>query len=97
MVITPVAGTYPMPVPPESDVEEILLLKSVKSDAARKPFTPVVACGMEMAFPVRDRGDENVRGFSRPRVLVAESVYPPAEFPTRRFPYTGAVVSPVPP
>ena len=31
LVMTPVAETYEMPVPPESEVEEILLLKVLKS------------------------------------------------------------------
>jgi hypothetical protein len=34
---------------------------------------------------------------TRPRDEVAVSVYPPDPFPTRMFPYEGAVVRPVPP
>ena len=43
LVMTPVPESYEIPVPPESDVEEILLLKVVKSVAERYPLVAVVA------------------------------------------------------
>ena len=49
LVITPVPELYEIPVPPESEVEEILLLKRVKSAALRYPFCERVAWLMERA------------------------------------------------
>ena len=74
LVITPVPETYEIPVPPESDVEEILLLKRVKSADERYPFCERVAWLILMAFPVRVSGVLKVRGFSRPSEEVAVRV-----------------------
>ena len=63
-----------MPVPPESEVEEILLLKVVKSVAERYPLVESVAWLILMAFPVRVSGVLKVRGFSRPSDEVAVRV-----------------------
>ena len=63
MVITPVAEVYEMPVPPESDVELILLLKVVKSVALRNPFCESVAWEMAKApvLELYDKGAEALK------------------------------------
>ena len=43
LVITPVPELYEIPAPPESDVLEILLLKTVKSPEAKKPLVERLA------------------------------------------------------
>ena len=51
----------------------------------------------EMLLPEYCIGYEVVKAVARPRELVAVSVYPPVELPTRSCPYVGAVEMPVPP
>ena len=45
LVITPVAELYAIPAPPESDEEEILLLKFVQSDEVSTPRLVALALG----------------------------------------------------
>jgi hypothetical protein len=97
VVKTPVVELYASGYTAESEVEEILLVKRVKSEDARYPFAPVVACVILIALPVRVRGALKVRALSRPSDEVAVRVYPPVAFPTRSCPYVGSVEIPVPP
>ena len=55
-VNTPVEELYASGYVAESDEEEILLLKVVKSADERYPLAPVVACAIERTFPVNERG-----------------------------------------
>jgi hypothetical protein len=60
LVMTPVAETYEMPVPPLREVEEILLLNVLKSVELRYPLAPVLLWVM-VTFPAaKRRGAEYV-------------------------------------
>src|SRR6266481_2350090 len=72
-----------MPVPPESEVEDILLLKVAKSVAERKPFCARVAWLIASVLPLKVSGAETVAEVSAPVPL-----------PVRMPP---SVVEPVPP
>ena len=64
LAMTPVEELYEMPDPPESEDEAILLLNVVQSAEARYPFVEPLACVIEIAFPERESGAENVSGNS---------------------------------
>ena len=62
--MTPVPELYEMTDAPESEEEEILLLKFVKSEAARHPLVAVDALSQVIAFTERVSPEEKVRMFS---------------------------------
>ena len=60
LVITPVEELYEIPLPPESEVEDILLLKKFQSVEERYPLLPLPACEIESVEPEKLSGAETV-------------------------------------
>ena len=83
LVITPVPEVYEMPVPPESEVLEILLLKLWKSADERYPFCDAVPCCIERVLLEKVSGEEII-------VVCTAPVAFPERIPER-------VLEPVPP
>ena len=71
--MTPVPELYEIPVPPERDVEEILLLKVVKSVAERYPLAPVVAWLIARVPALKVSGEETVVAATTPEAFVERS------------------------
>jgi hypothetical protein len=79
VLIWPVEPLYEMTDVPESELEEILLLKVLKSVSERYPFAATPDCVIVMAFTVRMSGAVNVRAFSKSVPAVAATTLPPVE------------------
>jgi hypothetical protein len=84
LVMTPVELLYEMPAPPERDVEDTLLLKTVQSAEERQPRVEPFAV-VHVTFPFAyERAPEKVvvaPEYTRP---VASTASPPAESEERR-------------
>ncbi len=74
--MTPVDELYEMTEAPESDVEEILLLKTPQSAAVRHPLVEMFATSQVIEFTERVSPDEKVRAFSKSTPAVAASTEP---------------------
>ena len=73
LVMTPVDELYPIPVPPERDEEDILLLKSVQSDAESAPACEPDAVLMARVPALNVSGEETVVAETTPDAFVERS------------------------
>ncbi len=75
-MITPVDELYEMTEAPESDDEEILLLKIFQSAEVTHPLVDAFATSQVIEFTERVRPDEKVRAFSKSTPAVAGTTEP---------------------
>ena len=74
--MTPVDELYEMTEAPESDEEEILLLKIFQSAEVTHPLVDAFATSQVIEFTERVRPDEKVRAFSKSTPAVAGTTEP---------------------